>query len=67
MNLIKTYIATAIGLAVGIAIFLLAGGIAIFDDAAARPNAVAYILPIVCVVIGLAVDIFVRKKKLPTV
>lgn len=67
MNLIKTYIATAIGLAVGIAIFLLAGGIALFDADADRPNAVAYILPIICVVVGLAVDIFVRKKKLPTV
>lgn len=61
MNAIKPWLATIVGIAVAIVLFVLFGAAGSGDDVAVKGW--LWILPVLAVVAGLAIDLVVRQKK----
>lgn len=61
MNLIKPWLATIVGVVVAIILFVLFGAAGSGDDVAIKGW--LWILPILAIVAGLAIDLVVRQKK----
>lgn len=61
MNLIKPWLATIAGVAVAIVLFILLGSAGSGDDVAVKGW--LWILPILAIVAGVAIDLVVRQKK----
>ena len=61
MNLVKPWLATIVGVAIAIVLFVLFGAAGSGDDVAIKGW--LWILPILAVVAGLAIDLVVRQKK----
>lgn len=61
MNLIKPWLATIVGVVVAVILFIVFGAAGSGDDVSVKGW--LWILPILAVVAGLAIDLVVRQKK----